>query len=74
MEGIKLQYSKAQIHGRLHVTKRIRVAPVAAPTLCTADKRKGQRKYTPRSGERVEAELDRYIKMPRLHLNLVVCC
>ena len=56
------------------MTKRICVAPVATPTLCTADKKKGQSKYTPCSGEWVEAEIDGYKMMPWLHLNLIASC
>lgn len=59
------------------MTKRICVAPVAAPTLCIADKKKGQSKYTKYtlcSGEWVKAELDGYEMMPWLHHNLIASC
>lgn len=52
------------------MTKKICVFPVAAPTLCTADKVKGQSKSPPCSGEGVEAESDGSKMIPWLHLNL----
>lgn len=56
------------------MTKRICVHPVAAPTLCIADKKKGQSKYTLCTGKWVEAELGRYKMMPWLHLNIIASC
>lgn len=55
------------------MTKKICVFPVAAPTLCVADKEKGQSKSPPCSGEWVEAESDGYKIIPWLHLNLIAC-